>query len=82
MTQDSPYNLIEYSGGDRYTMTDELSGYSYGIDELPPAVSFPLIRCNRIPEKDRKMINGCKAYIVAFFIDARGSIVYRENLTG
>ncbi len=36
MAQNSLYNLIEYAGGDRYTMTDELSSLSYGIDELPP----------------------------------------------
>src|SRR5437667_7772025 len=36
MAQNSLYNLIEYTGGDRYTITDELSSNSYGIDDLPP----------------------------------------------
>jgi|SRR5579864_701997 len=36
MPQDSLYNLIEYTGGDCYTMVDGLSGNSYGVDILPP----------------------------------------------
>jgi hypothetical protein len=36
MIQNSLYNLIEYTGDDRYIMVDEISGHSYGTDMLPP----------------------------------------------
>jgi hypothetical protein len=36
MVQNDPYNLIEYTGGDRYIMTDGLSDNTYEIETLPP----------------------------------------------